>query len=256
MPDLAYQIERLHVHNGNHSLLDCQQLQIPANRITVVSAAHAPEHSLLLQTLAGMHGRQQGTLFGQALPRAGCHDTRLAGLAPAAGNPRQRLFDYVLQGTMPASNWLQRPSAINRGTATLALRLVALENRAGQRLASLNAGEQQLARLARTLAQPVPLLLLDQWTEHLTAQQQQLVMQRLARLAPTGRTIVCTLPRHSPATGHAQWLILLAGARLLAQGTPAQLQSHMTVSRHAGPLQFSGPSGHPYPMTATPQLAA
>lgn len=224
MPDLAYQIERLHIRRGNDSLLDCRQLYIPAHRVTAVTAPHAPEHSLLLQALAGAHGPQQGSLFGQPLPQAGDHDARLAGLAPAATNPRRRLRDYVLQGRLPASRWLSRPSALDRDAVTLALRLVALEAQAGQRLASLSASEQQLARIARSLAQPAPVLLLDQWTAHLCAQQQALLMQRLARLAPTGRTIVCTLPAHSPAASHAQWLVLLAGGRLLAQGSPAQLQ--------------------------------
>ena len=105
---------------------------------------------------------------------------------------------------------------------------VTLEALAGQQLASLSPSEQQLARIARSLAQPAPLLLLDQWTTNLCAQQQLLLMQRLARLAPTGRTIVCTLPEHSPAASHAQWLVLLAGGvrrgadvvRALALGAP------------------------------------
>ncbi|MDC7701461.1 ABC transporter ATP-binding protein [Vogesella indigofera] len=242
MPDLAYQIERLQVRHGNDSLLDCQQLHIPAHRVSAVIAAHAPEHSLLLQALAGAHGPQQGSLFGQPLPQAGHHDARIAWLAPAATNPRQRLFDYVLQGRLPASRWLQRPSALDRDAATLALRLVVLEALAGQRLASLNPSEQQLARIACSLAQPAPLLLLDQWTAHLSVQQQLLLMQRLARLAPTGRTIVCTLPEHSPAASHAQWLVLLAGGRLLAQGSPAQLQpaENRHQPRHSAP--FASPT--------------
>ncbi|MDC7703648.1 ABC transporter ATP-binding protein [Vogesella indigofera] len=246
MPDLAYQIERLQVRRGNDSLLDCQQLHIPAHRVTAVTAAHAPEHSLLLQALAGAHGPQQGSLFGQTLP-AGRHDARIAGLAPAATNPRQRLFDYVLQGRPPASRWLLRPSALDRDAAILALRLVVLEAQAGQRLASLNPSEQQLARIARSLAQPAPLLLLDQWTAHLSVQQQLLLMQRLARLAPTGRTIVCTLPEHSPATSHAQWLVLLAGGRLLAQGSPAQLQpaANGHQPRHSAPFASQPDRQHP-----------
>jgi len=257
MPDLAYQIERLQVRRGNDSLLDCRQLQIPAHRITAITAAHAPEHSLLLQALAGAHGRQQGRLFGQPLPQEGRPDARIAGLAPAATNPRQRLRDYVLRGRLSASRWLLRPSALDRDTTTLALRLVALEAQAGQRLASLSASEQQLARIARSLAQPAPLLLLDQWTAHLSTQQQLLLMQRLARLAPTGRTIVCTLPEHSPAASHAQWLILLAGGRLLAQGSPAQLQPAASRHQphHAAPC--TNPPGSQHPAAAlTPRLAA
>jgi|GEM_PF-7005233 len=246
MPDLAYQIERLQVRRGNDSLLDCQQLYIPAHRVTAVIAAHTPEHSLLLQALAGAHGRQQGSLFGQPLP-AGCHDARIAGLAPAATNPRQRLFDYVLQGRLPTSRWLQRPSALDRDTATLALRLVALEAQAGQRLDSLSPSEQQLARIARSLAQPAPVLLLDQWTAHLSVHQQLLLMQRLARLAPTGRTIVCPLPEHSPAASHAQWLVLLAGGRLLGQGSPAQLQpaANGHQPRHSAPFASQRDRQHP-----------
>ncbi|MCQ4142780.1 ABC transporter ATP-binding protein [Vogesella sp. AC12] len=255
MPDLAYQIERLQVRRGNDSLLDCQQLQIPAHRVTAVIAAHTPEHSLLLQALAGAHGPQQGRLFGQPLP-AGRHDARIAGLAPAATNPRQRLFDYVLQGRLPASRWLLRPSPLDRDSATLALRLVALEAQAGQRLANLTPSEQQLARIARSLAQPAPLLLLDQWTAHLSAQQQLLLMQRLVRLAPTGRTIVCTLPEHSPVASHAQWLVLLAGGRLLAQGSPAQLRPAASghPPHHAAP--FASPSGSQLPAAAWPSRLA
>ncbi|MDC7698403.1 ABC transporter ATP-binding protein [Vogesella indigofera] len=256
MPDLAYQIERLQVRRGNDSLLDCQQLQIPAHRVTAVIAAHAPEHSLLLQALAGAHGRQQGRLFGQPLPQAGRHDARIAGLAPAATNPRQRLWDYVRQGRLPASRWLLRPSPLDRDAATLALRLVALEAQAGQRLANLTPSEQQLARIARSLAQPAPLLLLDQWTAHLSIQQQLLLMQQLARLAPTGRTIVCTLPEHSPAASHAQWLVLLAGGRLLAQGSPAQLRPAASEypPHHAAP--FASPPGSQHPAATWPSRLA
>lgn len=254
MPGLAYQIERLQVRHGNDSLLDCQQLHIPAHRVTAIIAAHAPEHSLLLQALAGVHGPQQGSLFGQPLP-AGRHDARIAGLAPAATNPRQRLFDYVLQGRQPASRGLLRLSGLDRDVATLALRLVALEAQAGQRLASLSPSEQQLARIARSLAQPAPLLL-DQWTTNLCAQQQLLLMQRLARLAPTGRTIICTLPEHSPAASHAQWLVLLAGGRLLAQGSPAQLQPAANGHQPRHSALFASQPDRQHPAASWPSRLA
>lgn len=219
MLDHAYQFDSIQVMADSKPLFQCRQLTIPANRVTAVIGANGSGKTTLLRAIAGFHGRCHGRLFGQAL---GSRQAAWVGQHEGNDSPLA-VRDYVMLGRRPHLGWFRRPSDVDREAVQLALRTLELEPLAHSRLHTLSGGERQRAAIARAMAQATPVVLLDEPTNHLDIRHQHLLMRSLSRLAMTGRTVVSVLHDLDLAANYAQWLILVDGGRILAQGTPRQV---------------------------------
>src|SRR5262249_61740057 len=76
------------------------------------------------------------------------------------------------------------------GEATKPLRFVGLEGRASVQAASLAYGEQRMLDLARALAPPPRLLMLDEPAAGLNAAEVERLLDRIRRLREGGMTII------------------------------------------------------------------
>ena len=134
-----------------------------------------------LTGVLGANGSGKTTLLkavGGILPHAGrctLQGAALEGLSPrrlaaVCGYIPQRsgigidisALDVVLMGFNPALGLLERPSAAMRARAAAALAEVGLGGREQENYLHLSEGQKQLCILARTLAAPRRLLLLDE----------------------------------------------------------------------------------------------
>jgi iron complex transport system ATP-binding protein len=94
---------------------------------------------------------------------------------------------------------------------------------ATRRFTSLSGGEQARVALARVLAQRTGLLLLDEPTAALDLRHQELVLGVARRRAAGGVAVVVVLHDLNLAAAHADRVAVLAGGRLVATGTPAEV---------------------------------
>lgn len=107
-----------------------------------------------------------------------------------------------------------------------------------QRGRRLSGGQRQRIALARALVRAAPILLLDEPTTGLDAPTARRIMARLA--SERGRSIL--LVTHDPeAIRHATSVIVLAGGRAVARGTPAALASESPLFREV--CRARAPSG-------------
>ncbi len=154
--------------------------------------------------------------------------------------------DYVALGRTPHRPLLAAPRAADRAVVAETMDRLELGALADRVLTTLSGGEQQRAVLARALAQQPQVLLLDEPTAALDLGHAQQVLDLVDRLRRTGGlTVLSTLHDLSLAGQYADRLVLLAGGRVVAEGTPAHVLTPEALRTHYGARAsvVAGPDG-------------
>ena len=132
--------------------------------------------------------------------------------------------EVVLMGRYPhaaAGDWARSG---DRAVARLAMQATGIEELAERYVNELSGGERQLVSIARALAQEPTLLLLDEPTAHLDLAHERRVLEVLLRPpAPRRRTTLLISHDLNLAAEHCDRLLLLAGGRVQAVGTPEEV---------------------------------
>ncbi len=116
-----------------------------------------------------------------------------------------------------ANGWIVERSMARLGVSDLRDRL----------LGTLSGGEVQRVAIARALAQDPGVLVLDEPTNHLDIRHQ---LETLELLKELGLTVICSLHDINMASDHADRILVLAGGRMLACGTPGEVLSPELIS--------------------------
>jgi ABC-2 type transport system ATP-binding protein len=106
-----------------------------------------------------------------------------------------------------------------------ALRLADLEQVAGLRVERLSGGQRQRVRLALSLAGNPELLILDEPTAALDVDARRTFWDRVRVYVAGGRTVLFATHRLEEADAVAGRVVVIAGGRLLADGTPDQVKA-------------------------------
>lgn len=134
-----------------------------------------------------------------------------------------KVFDFVLLGRSPHRKWLEAYNDDDRALAMKALEDVDLGGFEQRPMATLSGGEQQRARLAQALVQDPRLLLLDEPTAHLDVHHQLDLMERMAAIVASGRTIIAALHDLPLAARYTDRMLILDRGYLAADGHPASV---------------------------------
>jgi iron complex transport system ATP-binding protein len=147
--------------------------------------------------------------------------------------PTLRVSEYVLLGRTPYVSFFGRESRSDFEALDRALHRLALEGLAERELASLSGGERQRAVLARALAQEAQILLLDEPTSALDLGAQQSVLELVDRLRREhGLTVLVAMHDLTLAGQYADRLVLMSAARVVAEGTPAEVLTERHLGEH------------------------
>ncbi len=144
-----------------------------------------------------------------------------------------RVGEVVRMGRAP---WRGTPRAVDDDTVVArVLDQVELADRIDQAFPSLSGGERARASFARVLAQSTPVLLLDEPTAALDLRHQEAVLAVARAHARAGGAVVVVLHDLSLAGAYADRVAMLAGGRIVADGTPTDVLTADrigTVYRH------------------------
>ncbi len=144
-----------------------------------------------------------------------------------------RVIDYALLGRTPYIPALGRESASDLAVVDEVLAALDLGRFADRRLDTLSGGERQRVFLARALAQGARILLLDEPTSALDIGHQQEVLELVDRLrGERGLTVLATMHDLSIAGEYADRMVLLAGGRVAAAGTPREVLTERLLAEH------------------------
>jgi iron complex transport system ATP-binding protein len=191
--------DQLGLRLGARTLLQQADLALQAGQMYGLLGANGVGKTTLIRTLAGLQAASAGQILlqGQPLPALGA--LQRARLRAVLLQQDDSVFwgstlDYVLLGAhaSPGSHSKQP-----RARAWALLQELELERHAAADLRQLSGGERQRARLAQTLLQDSPLLLLDEPLTHLDLRQQALVLAALRRRVDAGACVLLSL--HEPA---------------------------------------------------------
>ena len=143
--------------------------------------------------------------------------------------------DYVLLGRTPYLSLLGTETKADLRVAGQMLGLLAVGDLARRDISTLSGGEAQRVVLARALAQEPQILLLDEPTSALDLGRQQETMQVIDDLRlDRNLTVVTTMHDLTLAGQFADRLLLLNGGGILAEGTPDEVLTSETISKHYG----------------------
>jgi ABC-2 type transport system ATP-binding protein len=105
------------------------------------------------------------------------------------------------------------------------LRLADLEDVANRRVERLSGGQRQRVRLALAVAGNPELLILDEPTAALDVDARRTFWHRVRGYVSAGRTVLFATHRLEEADAVADRVVVIAGGRLLTDGTPQQVKA-------------------------------
>ena len=200
----------------------------PGERVALIGPNGAGK-STLLRILAGTAKPTAGRVELGGVPLASLERSevarRLAVVPQQTALPfAMRVEEVVGLGRLPHEGPLRGARPADRAAIAAAIERVGLGHLMGRDARELSLGERQLVLLALAVAQEAPVLLLDEPTVHLDLRHQVEAMELLQDLNERdGTALVAVLHDIALASHFFPRLVLIAGGRILADGTPDEV---------------------------------
>ncbi|MGP8078579.1 MAG: ABC transporter ATP-binding protein [Thermoplasmata archaeon] len=230
-PRRGLRVDRLSVVYGDRLAVREVTFSVGPGEVVALAGPNGSGKSSLIRAAVGLATRSGGHLevegvsdrFGNARDRA----RRVAWMpqdeAPGENVP---LEEYVGYGRYAWTPRWALPSPADRAAVRRAIAELDLGPLASRGMAELSGGERQRARLARTLAQDAPVLLLDEPTAHLDIGHQLDLLERIRTHARREqRSVVVALHDLNLAARFMDRVAVLSHGRLVAIGPPADVLS-------------------------------
>ena len=201
-------------------------LRIEPGSMTALIGASGSGKTTLVRMIARFYDPSQGCVL------IGGVDVRQITSTQLAAQISQIFQDsYLFQGSIADNIRLGKPAASDAelldavqqaGVSELIERLPqGLDTQVGEGGARLSGGERQRIGIARALIKDAPILLVDEATAALDADNQQLIAQTLARLR--GRRTLVVIAHQLSTIAMADQIVVLDQGRVVEQGAPAAL---------------------------------
>lgn len=212
---------------------------IEGPEVVALVGANGAGKSTLLRLAAGLlaPGGGEVTLDGAATAamESRARALRVAFLSQSERLPFAfRVLDFVLMGRAPRIPGLRGPGPADLDAARAALERVGIAAFAVRPVAELSAGELQVVRLARVLAQDAPFLALDEPTATLDPARTAAAADLLRALADEGRLVLFAAHDLAFARHAAGRVLVLKGGRLLEDGDPARVLAPAILEKAYG----------------------
>lgn len=245
--------EELTLAYDNTPIIDGLSVTVPTGKITALVGPNGCGKSTLLRGLARLLSPKHGHVYldGKAIHTMPTKElAKQIGVLPQSPVAPEGLTvrELVAQGRYPHQRWFQQWSAQDEALTQEAMTITNILHLADRPLDTLSGGQRQRAWIAMALAQETEILLLDEPTTFLDIAYQLDVLELLATLNRSGRTIVMVLHDLNQACRYAHHLVAMRAGAICASGHPATVLTAAMVEEvfhiHARIM--------PDPVTATP----
>jgi len=218
---------------GARPLLSGVSLRLAAGQALGVVGPNGSGKTTLLRTLGGVLPPVSGRVLLGGVPRAMLtpqQRARAVALLPQVDRADSGLLvrELVELGRTPHLGLWGHLGPADRDAVDQALASCQLSHLAGRRLDQVSGGERQRARIAMTLAQQAPALLLDEPANHLDLRRRYELFELLQALRRERRlAVVLVLHDLTDAFRECSSLLVLHGgvARALEPGDPGRVQA-------------------------------
>ncbi|MGN9763782.1 ABC transporter ATP-binding protein [Micromonospora sp. SD12] len=225
----VFTVEQARYRYRDRAVLDGVSLTVRAGESVALVGRNGCGKSTLLRLLTGSDQPESGRVLLHGRPAYGQRRRDVARqvavlhqqLPPVPGLTVRQL---VAQGRYPHRGPLGMLWRPEDAEATAALAATGVTGLADRQVDTLSGGERQRVRLALALAQRTPVLLLDEPTTFLDVRHQLEVLSLVRRLhAERGLTVVTVLHELDHAARFTDRVVALAGGRVAADGSPAEV---------------------------------
>ncbi|HEY8149336.1 MAG TPA: ABC transporter ATP-binding protein [Vicinamibacteria bacterium] len=216
----------LSVRRGARLVVADVSLVLGPGEAVALIGPNAAGKSTLVRALAGLLSPSAGDVRLRGRPLKDCGRDAVARaialVAPDEVAPATiTVAERTRLGRYPHRGPLRPFTAEDEAAVARALERSGVETLAERPLATLSAGERQLAALARGLAQEPAILLLDEPAAHLDIGHQLRLFRVLDEVRREGVGVLAVVHDLPRAAAWAERLVLLAGGRVVAEGLPA-----------------------------------
>ncbi|MFG1993984.1 ABC transporter ATP-binding protein [Actinoplanes sp. NPDC048988] len=218
------------------ALLRAVALDAPPGSTVGLLGPNGSGKSTLLRVLAGLDRPDAGRVLLDGVDRAERPRREIARRVAVVtqhtpADADMTVGEVLRLGRIPHRALLAPAGADDERRVADALDGAGLSGWERRRWTSLSGGERQRVAIARALVQEPEVLLLDEPTNHLDIRHRFALLADLAR-APV--TVVAALHDLDLAGQYCDRIVLLAGGRVEAAGTPADVLTAETIARVFG----------------------
>jgi iron complex transport system ATP-binding protein len=215
----------LTVLRGRRTVLHGVSLALRAGEALALVGPNAAGKSTLVRTLAGLLPVVSGRVFFQDRPFSAWDRDALARAVALVTTDEEgpnmlTVEDRIALGRYPHRGPFRASRPEDHTAVARALRQTGTEELARRELATLSAGERQLATLARALAQEPQVLLLDEPAAHLDIGHQLRLFRVLDEVRACGVAVLAVVHDLQRAAAWAERMVLLHHGRVVAEGAP------------------------------------
>jgi iron complex transport system ATP-binding protein len=144
-------------------------------------------------------------------------------------------FEVVLMGRTPHLGLLRYEGKRDLSIAWQAMEATHTEGFAQRRVGELSGGERQRLVIARALTQQPKVILLDEPTANLDINHQVEILDLVKNLClDQGLAVVIALHDLNLAAQYCDWMVMLNGGRVHAEGTPSEILTATTIKEVYG----------------------
>lgn len=235
--DGAVELRKVHFRYAQDQpdVLTDINLQIAPGSMTALIGASGSGKTTLVRLVARFFDASQGAVL------VGGVDVRHMSSEQLAGQISQIFQDsYLFQGSIGDNIRIGKPGATDAevldaarqaGVAEIIARLPqGLATPVGEGGARLSGGERQRIAIARALIKDAPILLVDEATAALDAENQAAIAGALARLR--GKRTVIVIAHQLSTVAMADRIVVLDGGTIREQGAPAALRAQNGLYAH------------------------
>jgi len=234
-------------YEGRPVIVDLD-LRIGPGEVVGVLGPNGSGKSTLIRGMLGLATVQDGSISLFGVDRARFRQWNRVGYVPQRGTVTggipSTVREVVSSGRLSAVRPFRRLRADDNQMIDAAIDAVGLTDRSTATLTTLSGGQQRRALIARALASDPELLVLDEPTAGVDAENQQALATILEGLAAHGTTIVLITHELGPAAPVVTRTLVLDGGRIVHDGTAATAPSeHDDVWHHDHSRPGAPPSG-------------
>lgn len=215
---------------GEKRLLDRVSLTCQPGTVTALVGPNGAGKSTLLSAIAGDLSPDEGAvrLNGRAMPDLSIRDlAQVRAVFPQGSSIR---FGYQVHEVVSMGRAFRNlPIDHDEIVIDRAMQRAEVAHMAWRDAQTLSGGEQARTTFARVLVQECPIVLLDEPTAALDLRHQERVLQSAVSLAESGATVLAVLHDLNLAAAHADRIVLMREAAVVAEGTPWEVLTEERV---------------------------
>lgn len=224
---MKIEYQDIHVRLGGKEILKGVSLENREGSLTGIIGPNGCGKSTLIKTTFGMCTPSAGTILVDGKPVSSYKPRQLASMIGYVGQEMAGVFDFTVQEVVAMGLYARadhsRPEKEVMEQAMEELGILHLKDRS---ILSLSGGERKMAYIARAVVQGADTLILDEPTNHLDIRHQLFLLEYLKACK---KTVLIVIHDLRLASHYCDYIFLMNGGKVMAQGTPMEALNRQTV---------------------------